>query len=458
MELERMIYKELLAWKFEKTGKVLELQGARQVGKTYILKKFAKENFKYFHYISMAEESGKDFLHCLEEAAKWIPGTPRPEHQVLKEAFHLYDPEFEDGEDTVIVIDEIQESARAYNQIRILSREFESYVIVTGSYLGKTLQKEFFLPAGDTDRLQMGTLSFEEFVSALGEGELYKDTELYGGSEASSYEKLKGYFDIYQRIGGYPEVVSYYVEHQDIQKCEDMIGRLMDIFTSESIRYFTDITDVDIFPKLFQAIAILMLREKQGIRELTTELSKIIYQEESGRTTKIMVNRAISWLAQSHIIGYASKSTDCDHLQIKENCRYYFMDLGIASYFLKTTGEEPRQVKGLLAENYVYLCLYERMRKKREIAGNAPWFVLYQKTKGELDFFVRSLLDYKNYGIEVKSTDAAAKTAKRLLEDGKLDYLYLLKGDTKGGISEDGKIYTVPLYLADRIKFNMGEP
>lgn len=458
MELERMIYKELLAWKSEKTGKVLELQGARQVGKTYILKKFAKENFKYFHYISMAEESGKDFLYCLEEAAKWIPGTPRPEHQVLKEAFRLYDPEFEDGEDTVIVIDEIQESARVYNQIRILSREFESYVIVTGSYLGKTLQKEFFLPAGDTDRLQMGTLSFEEFVSALGEGELYKDTELYGGSEASSYEKLKGYFDIYQRIGGYPEIVSYYVEHQDIQKCEGMIGRLMDIFMSESIRYFTDITDVDIFPKLFQAIAILMLREKQGMRELTTELNKIIYQEESGCTTKIMVNRAISWLAQSHIIGYASKSTDCDHLQIKENCRYYFMDLGIASYFLKTTGEEPRQVKGLLAENYVYLCLYERMRKKREIAGNAPWFVLYQKTKGELDFFVRSLLDYKNYGIEVKSTDAVAKTAKRLLEDGKLDYLYLLKGDTKGGISEDGKIYTVPLYLADRIKFNMGEP
>lgn len=248
------------------------------------------------------------------------------------------------------------------------------------------------------------------------------------------------------------------MEHQDIQKCEGMIGRLMDIFMSESIRYFTDITDVDIFPKLFQAIAILMLREKQGMCELTTELNKIIYQEESGRTTKIMVNRAISWLAQSHIIGYVSKSIDCDHLQIKENCRYYFMDLGIASYFLKTTGEEPRQVKGLLAENYVYLCLYERMRKKREIAGNAPWFVLYQKTKGELDFFVRSLLDYKNYGIEVKSTDAAAKTAKRLLEDGKLDYLYLLKGDTKGGISEDGKIYTVPLYLADRIKFNMGEP
>lgn len=456
MELERMIHKDLLAWKSEKTGKVLELQGARQVGKTYILKKFAKENFKHCHYISMAEESGNDFLHCLEEAAKWIPGTPRPEYHALKEAFRLYNPEFADGEDTVIVIDEIQESARVYNQIRILAREFDSYVIVTGSYLGKTLQKEFFLPAGDTDKLQMGTLSFEEFVSALGEDELYRSTELYGGSEASNYEKLKGYFDIYQKIGGYPEVVSYYVEHQDIRKCEDMIGRLMDIFTSESIRYFTDITDVDIFPKLFQAIAVMMLREKQGVRELTTELSKIIYQEESGCTTKKMVNRAISWLQESHIIGYASKSTDCDYLQIKENCRYYFLDLGIAYYFLKATGEDPRQIQGLLAENYVYLCLRERVQKRKEIAGNAPWFALYQKTKGELDFFVRSLIDYKNYGIEVKSTDVAAKTARRLLEDGKLDYLYLLKGNTKGGVSEDKKVYTVPLYLADRINFELG--
>ncbi len=457
MELERLIYKDLLAWKSENTGRVLELQGARQVGKTYILKKFAKENFRHCLYISMAEESGKDFLNCLEEAAKWTPGTPRPRYHVLKEAFRLYDQKFVDGGDTVIVIDEIQESARVYNQIRTLAREFDSYVIVTGSYLGKALQKEFFLPAGDTDKLQMGTLSFEEFLAALGEGELYRNAALYAGSQPDVYERLKGYFETYQYIGGYPAVVSYYAEHRDIAKCESLIGRLMDIFTSESIRYFTDITDVDIFPKLFQAIAILMLREKQGVRELPTELSRIIYQEESGRTTKKMVNRAISWLQESHIIGYASKSTDCDHLQIKENCRYYFLDLGIAYHFLKATGAEPRQVRGLLAENYVYLCLRGRLQKQIELAGNAPWFALYQKTKGELDFFARSLIDYKNYGIEVKSTDAAAKTAMKLLEDGKLDYLYLLKGDTKGGISRDGKVLTVPLYLADRISFSLGK-
>ena len=111
----------------------------------------------------------------------------------------------------------------------------------------------------------------------------------------------------------------------------------------------------------------------------------------------------------------------------------------------------------MLAENYVYLCLRGRLQKQKELAGNAPWFALYQKTKGELDFFARSLIDYKNYGIEVKSTDAVAKTAMKLLEDGKLDYLYLLKGDTKGGISRDGKVLTVPLYLADRISFSLGK-
>lgn len=455
MEIKRSIYKKLLAWKQERTGRVLELQGARQTGKTFILKKFAKENFSRSYYINMAENSGTDFLACMEEAAHWEPGMPRPKVAPLREAFRLFEPEFTDSRDTIIVIDEIQESAKVYNQIRTLSREFESYVIVTGSYLGKALQREFFLPAGDTDRLLMETLSFEEFLDAVGEGELYRKADLFGGSDPYVYEKLKGYFDIYQQIGGYPAVVVSYVQYHNILKCEEMIESLVDIFTNESIRYFTEIADVNIFPKLFQAVAVLMLREKQGVRELTSELSRIIYQEDSGRTTKRMVNQAVSWLQESHVIGYAAKSTDCDHLKLKENCRYYFLDLGVARHFLRMTGENPEQVKGLLAENYVYICLRRRLQGSREIAGATPWFALYQNTKGELDFYVRSLLDYKNYGIEVKSTDAEAKTAKRLLADGRLDYLYLLKGDTFGGKNEEKKIYTVPLCLADRISFHL---
>lgn len=451
MELKRNIYKKLLAWKEANTGHVLELQGARQVGKTYILKKFGKENFSKMIYINMAETTGKNFLKCISVATEWEPGKPTEENPVRK-ALELYDSTFTDNKQTVVIIDEIQESAEVYNQIRALAREFQAYVVVTGSYLGKLIEPEFFLPAGDLDHMIMETLTFDEFLDVFGERELYETIDLYGQGQSEDYEKLMSYYDIYQKIGGYPAVVVSYATDKDMDKCFEHIKELLDIFANESKRYFADIVDVNLFQKLFNAIALLMMQEKQGIRDLTSELSKIAYSEESGRTTKKMINHAISWLQESHIIGYASKAVDCDYKQIKDNSRYYFLDMGLAYYFLSRTGAPYDVVKGLLAENFVYLSLKRRIENTNEIAGIVPWFASYEKINGELDFYVRSLVDYKNYGVEVKSTDAAAKTGKKLLEDGKLDYLYILKGETKGGIAE-GKIYTVPLYLADRLSF-----
>ena len=451
MELRRNIYKKLLAWKKENTGRVLELQGARQVGKTYILKKFGKENFSKMVYINMAENTGKNFLRCVSIAMEWEPGKPMEETPIRK-ALELYDETFKDNKDTVVIIDEIQESAEIYNQIRTLAREFQAYVIVTGSYLGRTMELDFFLPAGDMDHMVMESMTFDEFLDVFDEWELYEKIDLYGKGRTEDYKKLMEYYEIYQKIGGYPAVVACYAEYRDLNKCMGLISDLINVFADESKRYFEDIIDINMFQKLFNAIALLMMQEKQGIRDLTAELSKIAYQEESGRTTKKMINHAISWLQESHIIGYASKAVDCDYKQIKDNSRYYFLDLGIAYYFLSRTGAPYDVIKGLLAENFVYLVLRRRIENTDEIAGLVPWFASYEKIKGELDFYVRSLVDYKNYGIEVKSTDASAKTARKLLEDGKLDYLYLLKGETMGGIA-DGRIFTVPLCLADRIEF-----
>jgi len=451
MELKRNIYQKLLEWKEQNTGRVLELKGARQVGKTYILKKFGQENFQKVIYVNMAEISGKRFLQCLSSATEWEPGTPVEENPVRK-ALKLFDTEFIDDKNTVVIIDEIQESAEVYNQIRTLAREFQAYVIVTGSYLGRLIEPEFFLPAGDIDHMTMETLTFDEFLDVFGERELYETIDLFGQGNSADYEKLMGYYEIYQKIGGYPAIVVSYAKEKNLDKCFGLIRGLMDIFVNESKRYFTDIIDINLFQKVFNAIALLMLQEKQGISDLTTELSKIAYQEESGRMTKKMVNHAISWLQESHIVGYASKAIDCDYKQIKDNSRYYFLDMGIAYHFLSRTGAPYDMIKGLLAENFVYLSLKRRIDNTSEIAGDAPWFATYERINGELDFFVRSLKDYKNYGIEVKSTDKEAKTAKRLLEDKKLDYLYLLKGETKGGIAED-KIFTVPLCLVDRIRF-----
>ena len=98
--------------------------------------------------------------------------------------------------------------------------------------------------------------------------------------------------------------------------------------------------------------------------------------------------------------------------------------------------------------------LLSRLRNTDSIAGTVPWFAVYQQTGGELDFYVRSLLDYKNYGLEVKAGKSTGNTAAALLDAGLLDFLYYLKGNTYGGTTEDGKIQTVPIYLAGRITFD----
>lgn len=426
-----------------------------RLGKTNILDKFAREQYQQYIYINMIGESGEYFLECYEKAYHRRNVQDEAENGMAA-VLKTYAPNFVDSRETIVVIDEIQESPVIYSRIREFAREFSCDFVVTGSYLGKTREKEFFLSAGDTDTLVMGTLSFPEFLGAFGKRDLYETLTLDGKDDHARYDEIKDYFDLYCQIGGYPRVVQNYLETGDLSQSRRLVERIIDIFIKESSRYFESKLDIEIFGQLFQAIAIMLLKEKRGTEDLVTDLSKIVFKEESGRVSKKMINRARSWLYLSHVIGYCSKSINCDHLSIVDNCRYYYMDLGVAAYFLRKTGEPDTAIKGILCENFVYLELLNRLRNTDSIAGTVPWFAVYQQTGGELDFYVRSLLDYKNYGLEVKAGKSAGNTASTLLEAGLLDFLYYLKGNTYGGITEDGKIQTVPLYLAGRIRFDKG--
>ena len=389
MYLKRDIYEKLLLWKNQNTGRVLELEGARQVGKTFILEKFAREQYDQFIYINMIGKSGQDFLgyfHEIYENRNAVRSQPL--HQVIK----AYDPEFKDDKSTVVVIDEIQESAAIYSRIR----EFACDFIVTGSYLGRTREKGFFLSAGDTDSLILNTLSFPEFLEAFGLREPYEQLSLTGESSHECYDEINRLFEIYCQIGGYPKVVETYLETKDISQCRAQVEKNVEIFIRESSRYFETALELDLFGKMFSAIAISLVKEKKGTDDFVTDFSKIVFKEESGKISKKMVNAAISWLYLSHVIGYCSKSIDCNHLDLVDNCRFYFLDLGVAAYFLRRTGETRDTIRGILCENFVYLDILKRIKTTDTIAGDAPWFAVYRATGGELDFYVRSLLDYKN--------------------------------------------------------------
>lgn len=165
MDLKRTIYKRLLDWKNDSQHSTLQISGARQVGKTYLINKFADENFAKKIYINLFELSGKQFLECYEQAIAWKPGTRRSEHP-LHDAFKLYDIEFQDTDDTVIIIDEIQESAEIYNRIWEFTRYFKAHFIVIASYLGRIYDSEFRFSSGDVTKLTIYIMSFEEFIMA----------------------------------------------------------------------------------------------------------------------------------------------------------------------------------------------------------------------------------------------------------------------------------------------------
>lgn len=451
MYLKRNVYEQLMDWKQNKGHSTLEVNGARQVGKTYLINKFAKENFSHVIYINLFELSGKQFSECYQQATNWKPGTKRPEHP-LQDAFRLYDPEFSDTEDTVIIIDEIQESAEIYNRIREFTRQFQARFVVTGSYLGRIYEPEFRYSSGDVTSLTIYTLSFGEFLQAYDE-KLYKrySTLLYTPADDDTYEQLKSVYEIYCQIGGYPKVVETYLLERNIQAAQAELVKIMDTFTNESIRYFTDILDTRVFTQIFLSICRILNREKRGLAEdsLSEELQKLVINDYSSNISKATCNRAISWLYYSGIIGFCGKITELDILNFKAASRCYFMDLGVANYYFTRVGTDSRTLIGTLNENYVYINLKKRLDFPAEIAFETPAFATFKG--GEIDFVAQSLQTSTRYLVEVKTGKGTAATSMKALEQGKANRLLYLKGDTKGGV--DGKIETLPIYLLEQYNF-----
>lgn len=451
MYIKRQVYDKLIQWKDDGSRTTLEVNGARQVGKTYIIDKFANENFKHVMYINLFELSGEQFVACYRKAMDWQPGQGVRPLSPLHDAFKLFDEDFSDDEDTVVIIDEIQESAEIYNRIREFTRQFRCRFIVTGSYLGRIYEPEFRYSSGDVTKLQIYTLSYEEFLEAIDAGLFQKYLDIKDCEDSDIHERLKSVYDIYCKIGGYPSVVQSYIRTRSMEAARAELVRIIDTFMNESIRYFTDILDTQVFTDIFLSICRILSIEKKGLEEdsISEELQKLVTRDYSSNISKAVCNRAISWLRFSGIIGFGAKITELDILDFKAGCRCYFMDLGVASYYLSRIGAAESDVAGTINENYVYINLKKRQDFPEEIAFETPAFATYKG--GEVDFVVKSLNDSLCYGVEVKAGKGIGNTVKKALDAGKINRLLYLKGDTKGGV--EGKAITLPIYRLEQYEF-----
>jgi predicted AAA+ superfamily ATPase len=432
-EFDRDIYSLMQKWKDNcVTAKVaFVLDGARQVGKTHCVKKFANENFAKVYYADFMDQG-------FREKAEFVLGKFFDTKQIVETLFM----NFQDSKDAIIVLDEIQEFSHIYNLIRPINRTMDSHLMVTGSFLGRVLDKGFFTPAGDTTVARMYGLSFPEFLDALDMRELYIDANLFGGSEPIVYERLRKAFSLYCRVGGYPKVVEEFLATQKFDLVDDVLRVLVYSITEETGRYFKEIQDSAKLNRLLNGVASLLVRDKRGLLRFASELGRIV----EGTDKRSVVN-ALHWFWKSGILEPCGRVNDCDPNRISPESLFYFSDLGVASYLYRQLSVQETNIYGVACENFAYSCI----RDMGGVIPKEPSFATYGS--GELDylFFVKSSGKIMPVGVEVKGGKAVGNTAMKLLKDEKISYLVNAKVETLGGRHEN--IFTVPLPLLG--KFNI---
>ena len=433
IELERDVQAELAAWKQKRHHTVLQVEGPRQVGKTHEVRKFAYANYRQVIYVNLVrDEYGfedllpeKDFLKQYCERAGAGP--------------------YQDGEQTILVIDEVQESTEVYNAIRDIRERCTCDIIVSGSYLARTVHsKDFFLPAGIA-YLKMHPLSFREFCRALGLEEMLLGLSLYGESPGENYERLEAACRIYRQIGGYPQVVTTYLKNRDIGDCMDVLEDLVRTFTAESSRFFSNSTALSIFSEVYRAMLVQMAEEKRGtgssFLEFAANFVKDSIKEPVSRNE---VRAASSWLLYSGIIGYCDLYNNGDVSDVISSRRAYFTDPGIANYVSSLAAVPKASIEGLLTETFAYTelsRLYQTSAGKRLVKGNKPCF----STCGdyEIDFLIVDQQD-RRYGIEVKTSRNRARSLEFYKEKGLVDQA-ILAYPGRGGHGE--RMDTIPIYM-----------
>jgi len=438
MYFKRDIYYEMLNWKENNSqSKALQIEGSRQIGKTYIVRKFADEQFRRVYYFSLTEEP--DLGRCKKAAEMSLSA---------ENLMNFLVSDFEDAEDCVIVFDEIQNSSYIYRNIRPIVRGLKCKLIVTGSYLGRIFgDKEFWQPAGDLQYIKMFSLSFPEFLGINDKRNLYDSLDLLGNSNPEDYDDVRRYFRMYLITGGYPGVVARVLQAGTLENVNEEINEILRVFVSESINYMTSAVDISVYENILTGVARLLMQEKQGLPVIVEDLKDLVERELV--IDRKVITCCITWLINSGVLMYCDCFENCDFSNLRLNKRIYFTDVGMARFFFNKAFRTS-QVVGKVAENFAFINMLTFF-KTMNLKHGKPAFATY--FGGEIDFilFVAGKRDVLSIAFEIKSGRSSGETASKLIADKKIDFLVYAKIETNGGMARN--IITIPLFLLG--KFNV---
>lgn len=431
----RIFEKKLINWKNSGMEKPLMVIGVRQIGKTYTIQKFIKENFEEYIYFNLEKE---EYLREIFE--KTI------DSEKIMDEIELYIGKKIDISKTILFFDEVQVSEKFIVSLKYFCESKRPYkIICAGSLLGVKINRfNDSFPVGKIQMEHMYPMSFEEFLIALNkEMLLEKIKESYENMiplPTFAHEEALLLYKRYLCVGGMPEAVKNFISNEsDILKYDsNILSNIIDMYIADMNKYVKNSLETVKIEKVYKNIPVQLAKDKKTFK----------YNLIEANARKRMYEHPIEWLISSGMILNSNKIKKAEIplkvYQDEEYFKLYLSDVGILVAmseirFNDLILDKPFSFRGAITENYV----------AQEFTAND--ISLYYWTYGrnaEVDFII-----YNNDGIipvEVKSGDNVRSTSlKFYINENKPKYSIRLSTRNFGF---ENNIKSIPLYAAFCIK------
>ena len=427
--MKRNAIQDLILWKSSEERKPMVLKGARQVGKTWLMKEFGRSCYDNFVYFNFDEE----------DELKSIFETNKNPHRIIELLSMICGDKIE-PEKTLIIFDEIQECAEALNTLKYFKEKANEYhVIAAGSLLGTLLAKPKSYPVGMVNLLDIHPLTFDEFLDATDPSlyAYYKSIEKGQQIENIFHNRLTEEYNNYLIIGGKPECVASWIKYKDPAKISQIQRELIEFYENDFSKHNGKVNSGRIL-LVFRSI----------VSQLAKPNEKFMYGavREGGRARDF--EEAIEWLVSAGMLNRIYNVSKMEHplsaFDKLEQFKLFVFDTGLLKHMAGIDNsaillKADYQFKGPLTENYVL----QQLRGQFELAPR-----YYSDKNSEIDFVIQNGMEI--IPVEAKGgEDKSAPSFKKYIAEHKPEHALRF---SKRGYRKDGYITNIPLYLARKTK------
>lgn len=427
--LKRNAILELIKWKNSEERKPMVLKGARQVGKTWIMKEFGQNYYDSFVYFNFDEE----------DELKSIFKTNKNPYRIIELLSMICGKKIE-PEKTLIIFDEIQECPEALNTLKYFKEKANEYhVIAAGSLLGTLLATPKSYPVGMVNLLDIYPLTFDEFLNAtdLTLYTYYESIQKDQHIEEIFHNRLLESYNYYLIIGGMPECVSSWIKYKDPAKVSQIQKELIEVYENDFSKHNGKVNSGRIL-MVFRSI----------VSQLAKPNEKFMYGAVREGSRARDFEEAIEWLVSAGMLNRVYNVSKTEHplsaFDRLDQFKLFIFDTGLLKHMAGIDNsaillKADYQFKGPLTENYVL----QQLRGQFDIEPR-----YYSNKDGEIDFIIQNKMEI--IPIEAKGgEDKSAPSFKKYITEYKPEHAFRF---SKRGYRKDGNFTNIPLYLARKTK------